>query len=400
MKNTHYHWDLEKNPSRMENGGWRMAAAAVPLAIFYHPSSILALMLPVLFAASASAQSVPADVVSQPDDVVFQDSTNRVSLSLRFGLNINAHFKGIGGSLNPASMNGSHRRTPDGDRYNYDDGYVLTDVSGNAGGQSWYWGYDNASQVNAGNSTIAFNRTTAVANGKDSTIADHDADNAGFEFAYDRQLGVKEDWHNMRYGVEAAFNYLPIAINNNSTFGATASQQTDVYGYTTGTTPPSNPYQGSYNGPGFLINVPRSGSSTAVIPNATVSAHDDFSANLWGFRLGPYLEFPFGKKEQFTLSLSAGLAVGLLDANESWTQTVTMPGNGSVTTKGGGNDFEVLWGGYGALNVGWQFAEHWGVTGGVQYQNLGKYNHGFDGREVSLDLSQSVFLLAGISYNF
>jgi hypothetical protein len=344
-------------------------------------------------AANASAQS-------NQGDVIYQDATNRLSLSLRFGLNINGHFKGIGGGLNPSASHPSNRKTPDGDKYNYDNGYVLTDVSGNAGNQSWYWGYDNASQVNAGNHTISFDHTTATPNGGSSSSAGNNAAIPGFELAYDRQLGVKEDWHNMRYGIEVAFNYQSIQMNNNSTIGATASRQTDTYGYTTGTTPPSAGYQGSYNGPGFLISVPRSSTSTAVIPNATVTTHDDFDGNLWGFRLGPYLEFPFGKKQQFTLALSAGLAVGLLDANESWTQTIAIPGSSSITTHGGGNDWQALWGGYASLNADYRLSEHWGVTGGVQFQDLGTYNHSFDGRKVNLDLSRSVFLLAGVSYSF
>ena len=193
MKNNHYHW-------------------AIKMAALF------------LLAARASAQA-------DPGDSVYQDATNRVSLSLRFGLNISAKFKGIGGNLNPSKNPGQ-----------YDNGYVLTDSSGNAGGQTWNWGYQDASQVNAGNNTVSFDRTTAVANGNSSS-GKSDADvSTGFELAYDRQLGVKEDWHNMRYGIEAAFNYTPIDINQTTTFGATATQQTDVYGYTPGTTPPSAPY--------------------------------------------------------------------------------------------------------------------------------------------------------------
>jgi hypothetical protein len=59
-----------------------------------------------------------------------------------------------------------------------------------------------------------------------------------------------------------------------------------------------------------------------------------------------------------------------------------------------------LWGGYASLNATCQMDEHWSFIGGVQFQDLGKYNHSFDGRKVSLDLSQSVFVLAGISYSF
>jgi hypothetical protein len=345
-----------------------------------------------IFAATASAQS---------DNGIYQDvtATNRFTLSLRFGLDIDTKFKGIGGSLNPSANIPINRKTPRGDNYNYDNGYVLTDISGNAGNQSWYWGYDNSSQVNTIANTISFNRNTATPSSS-SASGSADAGNTGFELAYDRQLGVKADWHNMRYGLELAVNFMPVCVNSSSTFGANVSQQTDVYGYTTGTTPPSAPYQGSYGGPGFVINVPRISTTTAVIPDASVFSQDHFDANLWGIRLGPYVEFPFGKKDQFTLSLSAGLAVGLLDANDSWKQTVTIPGNPTVISSGGGSDFNLLWGGYVGLDADYQLGEHWGISGGVQFQDLGNYSHSFGGREVDLDLSRSLFFLVGVSYSF
>ena len=55
--------------------------------------------------------------------------TNRLTASLRFGLNISAKFKGNASALIPPR--GLARATPHGDAYNYDNGYVLTDVSGN-----------------------------------------------------------------------------------------------------------------------------------------------------------------------------------------------------------------------------------------------------------------------------
>ena len=58
---------------------------------------------------------------------------NRFSVNARFGLNISAKFK----RASSLSLTAPSRSTPDGNRYNYDDGYVLTDVSGNAGGQTW-----------------------------------------------------------------------------------------------------------------------------------------------------------------------------------------------------------------------------------------------------------------------
>lgn len=346
-----------------------------------------------VFAATAAAQT---------DDEVYSDCTNRVTLSLQFGLNINASFRGIGGNI--SSLTGNGRKTPNGDAYNYNNGYVLTDISGNAGGQTWYWGYDNPSQVNPANHTIAFDRPTAAMNAYPSASADDSAATPGFELDYDRQLGTKAGWHNMRYGIDLAVNYVPISINNTSV--SAVAQQTDFYSYTPGTTPPGYnapselPYQGSYQGPGFVINVPASGTSITPIPNSTVLSQDHYDANLFGFHLGPYVEIPFGKKEQFTLSLAGGLAVGLLDVNESWNQTVTIQGSGPDNSTGGGNSFDVLWGWYAGANADYQINEHWGVTAGVQFQDLGTSDHNYDGRQVNLDLSRSILVLAGVSYNF
>src|SRR4051794_10423858 len=74
---------------------------------------------------------------------------NRFSFDARFGFNITARFKNLG----RLSSIPNTRTTPDSDRYNYDDGYVLTDVSGNYGGQTWYWGYDKPSQI-SGNTIL------------------------------------------------------------------------------------------------------------------------------------------------------------------------------------------------------------------------------------------------------
>ncbi len=75
---------------------------------------------------------------------------NRLSLSARFGFNISGKFKGIGNGLFTVPAP-NPRRTLDGDAYNYDDGYVLTDSSGNFGGETRYWGYDDSASQILGN---------------------------------------------------------------------------------------------------------------------------------------------------------------------------------------------------------------------------------------------------------
>src|ERR1035438_2230717 len=272
-----------------------------------------------------------ATAVSAEQDLqTYLNSTNRVTLSLRFGLNIKGRFKGgLSGANSGFNLTSpSTRRTPNGDPYNYDNGYVLTDISGNAGGMSWYWGYDNSSQVNFANNTIAFDRTTMANVPKVGDSADDDSSRAGAELAYNYEIGIKENWHHLRYGLEFAVNWMPISLNNQSYFNVMRSLVTDTYSYTPGTTPPGYnvpgelPYQGTYQGPDFVINVPPVGSVATALPGASFLVQQNFDANLWGFRLGPYLEMPLSKR--WSLHLSGGLAVGLLDSDASWRETLAI----------------------------------------------------------------------------
>src|SRR5438093_447177 len=112
--------------------------------------------------------------------------TNRLSLSARLGFNVSVRFHGL--TVLPAPPAPS-RTTPRGDMYNYDDGYVLTDISGNAGGQTWYWGYDDSSRQ-IQNNAILLSRTTVGPGASPSTTLD-DEPSFGAELAYQRLLGTK-----------------------------------------------------------------------------------------------------------------------------------------------------------------------------------------------------------------
>src|SRR5436190_23082768 len=61
---------------------------------------------------------------------------NRVGFSYRLGFNITAKFKNIGGY----PTLGNPGLTPNGDPWNYDNGYNLDDGPGTPSGLTWYWG--------------------------------------------------------------------------------------------------------------------------------------------------------------------------------------------------------------------------------------------------------------------
>ena len=327
----------------------------------------------------------------------YLNTTNRVTLALRFGLNISGGFKGVGSTFAPGSPLANPRFTPHGDKYNYDDGYALPDVSGSKDGYSWYWGYDAANQVDAGANTIAMHRTDARGMpGKKSR--DDDGPNLGAEVAWNYELG-RDEWRQIYYGLEMAVNWMPFDISRNHSYDLTLTHVTDTYGYTPGTTPPSAnlPYQGAYANGNFTIFYPRQSTAT-TLASARFIVQQDFDANIWGFRIGPYIEYL--PSEKWTLHLSGGLALGLIDANASWKETLSVTGGGTTSVSGGGDDLSLLAGFYIGVSAQYKFNDRWSVEAGVQYQDIGTYDHNFGGRSVELDLSSSIFVHAGVSYSF
>jgi len=347
-------------------------------------------------------------VSAEQDKYSYLNSTNRVTLSLRFGLNIKTKFSGIGSSFTSGSIFGNNKTTPDGDPYNYDNGYVggvnglRPDISGNFLGQTAYWGYDNVSQLGPAGGpyqTVSFNRTTATASSSDVSSGG-DKPYPGFELSYDRELLEKENWRDLRFGLEAALNYVNISMNSSSASSAAVTTETDVY-QISGVPSPLPPGQyGHFAGDPLRPTLQMPGLITPGVPSsATILTQDHFDADLWGGRIGPYVELPLSEK--LDLRLSGGLSIGLLDANESWQQTLTpLPGGGSATASGGGDAFETLWGYYASVDATWQINHRWAVDGALQFQDLGKFTHSFQGRQVELDLSRSLFVELGISYSF
>jgi hypothetical protein len=321
--------------------------------------------------------------------------TNRLSLSARFGFNISASFKGLNSLPAPPNV----RTTPRGDGYNYDDGYVLTDTSGNAGGQTWYWGYDNSSKQ-IGNNAILLSQTAL--GGKSPDVSAQDNPSLGVELVYQRLLWTPEN-SNVRVGVELAGNYQNLGISDSRTITADAVRTTYPFAFTPGTTPPlaspGMPYQGSYEGPGFVINYKPGDPSAAVVPGgASINGHRQYDADIWGFRLGPYVQLPIG--ERFDVSLSLGLAGAVVNSDVNWHESLTINGATGATVSGAGHSDDLLWGFYVGANAAWRFSDRWSAVAGVQYQDLGDLSNSYGGREVVLNLHETIFVTVGLAWSF
>jgi hypothetical protein len=321
------------------------------------------------------------------------NSLNRLTLSGRAAFGLSASF----GSLPAGSFSSATRFTPNGDPYNYDNGYVLTDSSGNLGGQTSYWGYDDPSQI-SGN-TILMSRSAAVSGGGSGDAVADSNPNYGGELLFSRQLGTFKE---VRYGLEAGLSYLNISLKDHSPYQEQVSSVTDAYAFTPGTTPPATPpaYQGPYSGPGFLIGSTPVSSSSSLLGSVAVSGSRKYDADLFGFRLGPYVEFSLFNLPQLTMSLGGGFAAGWVSASASWSESAALPGGGTLNSSGSGSDSSFLIGGYLGGQVSYYFSRSWSAVAGVQYQKLGSIEQNMGGRKVDVDFSQTVFISLGVGYSF
>src|ERR1043165_2295397 len=105
------------------------------------------------------------------------DWTRNFRVGMQLGLGIKAKFTTSGNyqiTANPQTDKG----------FTFDNGYVLKDVSGNADGYTWNWGYNNANQYNSVDKTLHFQSTSSydVKGGQSATKKDNPY--LGFDMGY------------------------------------------------------------------------------------------------------------------------------------------------------------------------------------------------------------------------
>jgi hypothetical protein len=310
---------------------------------------------------------------------------NRFGLSYRAGFNVSAKFRNVGGlsqvnDPGPVASQANH---------NYDDGYNRVDSAGNNHGGTlgtWNWGYQNASQVN-GTTEIFMHSTSSV--GEATTGADADTQ-MGVELTYHRQFGRigKVLW-----GIEAAFNYSNLSIKDSDPQSHSVSLITDRYGLE-GVTAPEPPYDGSFQGPGPIIDdLP-----TRTVGPGTAGGVRELSANLYGFRIGPYFEFPVAKR--LSVSTGVGLALAFVQSDFRFDETVLPTAGAAVLRSAKASHDELLPGLYVTANLSYQINKSWNAFVGAQYSYLGNFNQTLSDKEVRIDLGKSIALTAGVGFSF
>ena len=325
------------------------------------------------------------------------------------GFNISAKFKGLGG-YTVVSPPGNPQRTPNGDPWNYDNGYVYSDTTQNAHpGYTWYYGYSAGTPQRPGGAPTDFDlyRSSSPA-GVASRDRDGDPQH-GVELTYNRQVGRVG---NTFWGIEAGLSFMDVTIHDNRTYDAAAVRTTDTFRTGDGAVLKPAPFSGNAQGPpagdpnGWpLVGItPVSTASSTFEGAATIAGNRQFDAQIFSLRFGPYLDFPI--TERFTFSCSAGLALLEIASDFKFSEAVSIDPSVSLTTlppqstRGSGSKDDLLVGGYATGTFSYALNERWRLFAGAQFQYAGDYNHKVAGKKAALDLGQSVFVPVGLSFSF
>jgi hypothetical protein len=317
--------------------------------------------------------AVPLSLHAQSD----ASDWNHFGLNFRAGFNMRASFSESASFALPAAPGAGAAVNRQ-----YTDGFVNVDSSGNAGGQTWNWGYQDAPQISGGNLLM---HASGSASGSTPATADP---NFGLDFNYVRDLG-HETWG--QWGVKVAFGFTPISIQDHAPINASSESITDAYALN-GVVPPLAPYSGSFNGPGPVISS-QPISRTASTSELLINGSHTLDASLYDLRLGPSFNIPLFKR--LSLQAGGGLALGMMDSEFSFTE-ITPAG----TVSGKSDHVGLLLGAYAEVGFAYQLCHCASLFTGAQFQYLGDFNQTADGRNARLDIGQTIFYEFGLQWHF
>lgn len=342
----------------------------------------------------------PVQAGEPPEPAAAPISIQSAPSRWRFGagyaplIGLKTEFSGLGSYNNIYTP----QPTGGGQDYNYDDGYVNVDSSGNMGDKTWNWGYENASQYNPANGgSIDFSLTNSVANGR---AGDNNETASGVELFtyYDMGAvaigGLKE--RGATWGFRGGLHYARVDVGNSEDTMTDLTKLTDRFTLD-GVISPLAPYNGTFNGPGPLINDSPTRTITAG-GQALVTGSRDLDVHLATFNFGSYLEIPVTRKIDFMVE--AGVSAAIASGSYHYQSETTVTGLGSQGSAGSDSETSVLPGVYVGLGGSYQLNESWSVQAAGRYQYMDEFELGDTTSEAVLSFDSAFILSLGAVYSF
>ena len=280
----------------------------------------------------------------------------------------------------------------------YNDGLVGVDISANAGGKTWNWGYDTAAQYDPVAGTVAFH---ASGSPLDFVVrSDADRKHAGGELTYSREIGTLRLSNSsvIAYGFNFGFAYAGMEFRDDGLLLGSVTLTTDKYTIAPNIAP-LPPFRGEFAG----VNTPLSsdpgtlGRSVLRAP-AFAEFSNKLDSSVYVLKLGPYVEVPLGK--HCYLNLGGGLSAGLADMSYSFAEKWTVTGGVGGMRAGVTDRAAWLVGGHFSGRLGMRYSRQVDVSVGADFQTLGRTGIGRDGKTAALNLSEMITVSFGIGYSF
>lgn len=288
------------------------------------PRIVLALLTAGALGLPTAAAEAPAATNAQPVALVSASpaGTWRVSARAAYRVIHRVLFR-TGADRSPArGVSGSRASVGSATSYDdrrYDDGYVRRDAGTGLDGTTWYWGYEDASQVR--NGTIVFSAYDGLETvGTDSESVPEawrkkDMAVPCFGVAAERMLGQTGA---ADVGLRLECSFLRTSVSEEFQ-GASLNQYVrrieDTYDLH-GIVPPAAPYGGTYAGPGPLLdNMPSSRRiyrTPAGIQQSQNTIRESVDIDLSTLSLGLLLSYPVGPID---LSASLGPTINLIQTS-------------------------------------------------------------------------------------
>ena len=310
------------------------------------------------------------------------DWTRHFRIGAVAAMNISASF----------NMNGNYKinNTPGV----YDDGYMHVDNTGDTGGATTYWGYDNQSQYN-GQTLVMHNTTQFTAS---SSAQQSGSVFPGFDMAYGGNLFYLG---RARIGWDLGFTLLPISITDNRPMSVTSINQTK-FTFNVGPGYPDAPYAGNFGGSSWLLPDNPSVTNQTLAASGTVTGSRTLDVMLYAVRLGPSVYWDVNRS--LGVSASFGPAIGIVSGDYKYDETITattINGTTSAHNSGKFGTTDLVYGGYVNATVMYHVPdENADIYVGAQYMPLGNASFSGGGREAELKLGGQVYISAGINWAF
>jgi len=222
----------------------------------------------------------------------------------------------------------------------------------------------------------------------------------GMEFLYSLAIGPVGRFS---WGLEGAFGFGGLDIRDSRSLTSDVNVVTDTFDISNleaGGGPPPAPGTPSpgRSGTTALILVEPASRTSAIYPGATVTGYRSVEADVFDFRVGPYVEFQLARR--VGLTLSGGLGLAFVDSTFAFNETMQLPGAGQLVNAGYGTESDLLVGGYAAANMYYAVTDAWRLFAGAQYRNMGAFNQTVNGAEVKVDFGNAFYTALGVSYSF